>query len=150
MPVINYEILNLRLQKSIFLPNHAYKKPENSDRISLSISMRNEGEFFQNNTRVNFLQSFKTNAAPEMPFSLEVEFAALFALTAPVPQAEHDSLIHLVFAHMVFPHTREYVAETTRRGGFPPLILDLGLFEDKHNNRSGTELESANGQKWIH
>jgi preprotein translocase subunit SecB len=98
----------------------------------------------------NFIQSFKTQAGPESPFSLEVEFAAVFALSTPVLPFEQNTLIHQVFSQLVFPHTREYVAETTRRGGYPPLILNLGLFQDSQTNGSGTAVESLYGSKWLH
>ncbi|MDR0621643.1 MAG: protein-export chaperone SecB [Deltaproteobacteria bacterium] len=147
---INFDMIKLRLQKSMFLHNPQYKQPARGEVIALGLSLRNAAEFSQNGALANFIQSFKTQAGPEVPFSLEVEFAAVFALSAPVPQPEQDTLVHKHFPQMVFPYTREYVAETTRRGGYPPLILNLGLFQDNQTNGSGTATESIVGSKWPH
>jgi preprotein translocase subunit SecB len=150
MTRINYDMVRLRLQKTVFLHNPSYQQPVKGEVIALGLSLRNGGEFFQDDTMANFLQSIKTQASPDVPFSLEVEFAAVFAMTISVPQSEQNTFIHQIFPQMVFPHTREYVAETTRRGGYPPLILNLGLFQDNQSNGSEDTIFSLNGPKWIH
>ncbi|MDR3135047.1 MAG: protein-export chaperone SecB [Deltaproteobacteria bacterium] len=150
MTRINFDMVKLRLQKSIFLQNPNYKQPARGEIIALGLSLRNAGDFSPTNPTANFIQSFKTQAGPEVPFSLEVEFAAVFALSTQAPLADQDALVHSLFPQMVFPYTREYVAETTRRGGYPPLILNLSLFQDIQNNGSGTTVESLCGTKWTH
>lgn len=146
----SYDLIKLRLQKSIFLHNPNYQQPARGEVIALGLSLRNAADFSQNGSLANFIQSFKTQAGPDVPFSLEVEFAAVFSLATPIPQAEQDTFIHKLFPQMVFPYTREYVAETTRRGGYPPLILNLGLFQDTQTNGSKTTTESIYGTKWPH
>jgi preprotein translocase subunit SecB len=151
MTRINYEMVRLRLQKSVFLLNPNYQQPPQGEVIALGLNLRNGGEFFQNDSMANFVQCFQTRGGgSEVPFSLEVEMAALFSLSAPVPANEHQAFIHQIFPQMVFPHTREYIAEITRRGGFPPLLLNLGLFQDQQKTDSASTLELLSGSKWIH
>ncbi|MDR1677661.1 MAG: protein-export chaperone SecB [Deltaproteobacteria bacterium] len=150
MTKINFEMTRLRLQKSFFLHNPNYQEPKMGEMIALGLSLRNGAEFSQNNTIALFLQSFKTQAGPEVPFSLEVDFSAVFSLTTPITPADYENLTHQIFPQMVFPYTREYVAEITRRGGYPPLILKLGLFQDNQNSGSGATVESLSSTKWIH
>jgi hypothetical protein len=147
---INFETVRLRLQKSVFLQNPNFQQPPQGELIAMGLSLRNGGEFFQNDTMANFLQSFKTQNVLTAPFSLEVEFAAVFSLSASLPPSEHNIYINQHFPQMVFPYTREYVAEISRRGGFPPLLLNLGLFQDTQQQGSGTEHESVSGSKCVH
>jgi preprotein translocase subunit SecB len=143
-------MVKLRLQKSIFLHNPNYRQPARGEVIALGLSLRNAADFSQNGTTANFIQSFKTQNGPEVPFTLEVEFAAVFALTGPISPAEQENYIHKIFPQMVFPYTREFVAETTRRGGYPPLILNLGLFQDSRSDGSTSASEPLIGSKWPH
>ncbi|MDR2301815.1 MAG: protein-export chaperone SecB [Deltaproteobacteria bacterium] len=150
MSAISFDMIKLRLQKSIFLHNPAYRQPARGEVIALGLSLRNAADFINNGTVANFLQCFKTQTGPDAPFSLEVEFAAVFALSGPINPADQDAYVHKLFAQMVFPYTREFVAETTRRGGYPPLILNLGLFQDSRSEGSTSEGEPLVGSKWPH
>ncbi|MDR0356214.1 MAG: protein-export chaperone SecB [Deltaproteobacteria bacterium] len=150
MSRINVEMVRMRLQKSVFLLNHQFQQPPQGEVITLGLNLRNWGEFYQNYTMVNFIQFFKTQGESNVPFSLELEMAAVFSLSAPVPLAEQNSFVHKTLAQMVFPHTREYVAEITRRGGFPPLLLNLGGFQEGEGVESSPAMTSVSGSKWIH
>jgi preprotein translocase subunit SecB len=148
MTGISFDMVKIRLQKSIFVHNPGYVQPEKDEVIALGLSLRNAGEFVQNDTMCNLLQSFKTHPGPNIPFSLEVEFAAIFALSAPAPKAEQDAFLKKVFPQMVFPNTREYVAEITRRAGYPPLLISMGLFRDPQNPDSTASIVAR--AKWTH
>ena len=124
MTVINYELTQIRLTKTVFFPNPAYRPPAEGQPVALSLSLENRGVFNSQGDRVEFVQSFKTTGGVSLPFSLEVEFAAVFNLGLAVSPEDYDGLIQRLFPQGVFPFTREYVAETTRRAGFPPLVLN--------------------------
>jgi preprotein translocase subunit SecB len=124
MPVISYDLSQIRLTKSVFFPNPEYRPPVDGQPVSLNLSLDHRGLFNPEGTMVEFVQSFQTTGGVSLPFSLEVEFAAIFTLSLAVPPADQENLIQKLFPQVVFPFTREYIAETTRRGGFPPLILN--------------------------
>jgi preprotein translocase subunit SecB len=123
MTVINYELSQIRLAKSVFFPNPEYRPPQ-TQAIPLNLRFDNRGAFNDRCDVVDFVQGFQTTGGVALPFTLEVELVAVFNLSAPVPPSEHDRFIHRFLPQAVFPFTREYIADITRRGGFPPLILN--------------------------
>jgi preprotein translocase subunit SecB len=122
--VISYELSQIRLTKSVFFPNPGYSPPAPGQPVALSLSLENQGTFNQDGTMVEFVQAFQTAGGVDLPFSLEVEFLAVFTLSGAVPNEDRENLIQRLFPQVVFPFTREYIAEVTRRGGFPPLVLN--------------------------
>jgi preprotein translocase subunit SecB len=146
---INFELNKLRLIKSLFTTNPGYHPPAPGELIAMGVTLRNGGEFSADGGQAHFVQSFKTQAAYEMPFSLEVEFEALFALSAPVSQDEQEPFLVQVFPQVIFPFMREYVAETTRRAGFPPLLINQSFYPDSPGEVSDSG-EKVVTSKWVH
>jgi preprotein translocase subunit SecB len=75
----------------------------------------------------------KVNASSEEPlFVLELEYAGLFELVN-IPAELMERVLLVDSAFTLFPFARRIVADATRDGGFPPLILEpidfVGLFE---------------------
>lgn len=59
----------------------------------------------------------------ELPFALSNTIAGHFVLEE-VPEADAlKALIHVNCAAILFPFVREAIAESTRKGGFNPLLL---------------------------
>ncbi|MCL2029519.1 MAG: protein-export chaperone SecB [Deltaproteobacteria bacterium] len=137
----NIEMYQLKLIKSVFAVN-VDRQPQEG-RISIGVSLRNNGEFLEDGRRAQFVQRFRTSDPETAPFFLDVEFWALFLLEPPPLPLEWPYYVRQVLPQMVFPYLREYVAETTRRGGFTPLIINQSIFgEDADQNQEGP--------KWIH
>ena len=128
--VINYEVSQLRLHKCVFFPNPAYRPPEKPGPVATRLALDNRGTFSPARDSVEFTQSFSTGNGPELPFFLEVEFLALFNLSQPAPPEAFDHLVNRIFPPAVFPFMREFIAETTRRGGYPPLLLNPASASD--------------------
>jgi hypothetical protein len=145
---INFELNKLRLIKSLFTTNPGYHPPAPGELIAMGVSLSNGGEFSADGGQAHFLQSFKTQSNYEMPFSLEVEFEALFALSSPVAKAEQEPYLVHFFPQVIFPFMREYVAETTRRAGFPPLLINQSFYPDSQGE--GDSGEKVVTSKWIH
>ncbi|MDR0549666.1 MAG: protein-export chaperone SecB [Deltaproteobacteria bacterium] len=146
---INFELNKLRLIKSLFTTNPGYHPPAPGELIAMGVTLRNGGEFSADGGQAHFVQSFKTQAAYEMPFSLEVEFEALFALSAPVAHADREPFLVHIFPQVIFPFMREYVADTTRRAGFPPLLINQSFYPDSPSEVDG-QTEKVVTSKWIH
>ncbi|MDR3204016.1 MAG: protein-export chaperone SecB [Deltaproteobacteria bacterium] len=146
---INCQMVNLRLKKTIFVHNPNFQPPPQGQHIAVALHLQNGGNF-EDDTTVNFVQNFRTVPGPQMPFNLEVEFEALFTLSEPVPENKKFSYIHLVFPQFVFPHVRDYVAETTKLGGFPPLTLNLELFKDGQRHEFESDVPVVASTKWTH
>jgi preprotein translocase subunit SecB len=148
----NFEMMKLKLLKSIFNQNPNYSEPVGENKVtSITLIIRNAGNFTNEDTRAHFVQSFKTQGSSEMPFTLEVEFGAVFSMSEPVPHHERDYFIHQIFPQLVFPYMREYVAETTRRGGFPPLLINMSLAPEPPSHQEQEEPKNTPSvNKWIH
>jgi len=137
----NIEMHQLKLIKSVFAVN--VERQTTEGRISIGVSLKNNGEFLDEGRRAQFVQRFRTSDPEIAPFFLDVEFWALFVLDPPPLPLEWPHYVRQVLPQMVFPYLREYVAETTRRGGFTPLIINQSIFgEDAEQSDEDT--------KWIH
>jgi hypothetical protein len=120
------------------------------DRVFINVSLENDGEFFEGGRRAHFLQKFSTGTQPSNPFVLEVRFGAVFLLNPPPLPLERPYYVRKVFPQLVFPYLREYVAETTRRGGFTPLVLNHNIlnFDDDFDASAGRT--APEGPQTVH
>lgn len=142
------DLAQLKLIRSLYACNINFR-PVDDERILLGVSMKHSGEFLDEYSRAHFLQRFQIEESPDAPFALDVEFGALFIMDPPIMPLERDHYLKKVFPRVLFPYTREYVAEITRRGGFSPLMLNHTLFENfDEPDRPVTVLPDIS--KWIH
>ncbi|UQZ91055.1 hypothetical protein C4J81_18255 [Deltaproteobacteria bacterium Smac51] len=141
------EMAQLKLIRSLFACNINFRPSE--ERLTIGVTMKHNGEFLDEYSRAHFLQRFHTEESPNVPFTIDVEFGALFLIDPPIMPLERDHYIRRVFPEIVFPYMREYVAETTRRGGFSPLIINHTLFEDI-DDPDTTATYEPDLNKWIH
>jgi preprotein translocase subunit SecB len=56
-------------------------------------------------------------------FAVELVYAGVFRLTN-VPQEQTAPVVMIECPRMLFPFARQVIAESTRNGGFPPLLVD--------------------------
>ena len=138
------EMAHLKLTKSVFTVNSGHG---NEEQFALGISLKNSGDFIDDGRRAIFSQYLKTVTFQDAPFFLEVEFEAVFILDPPPMPLERPHCVNQVFPRIVFPYMREYVAETTRRGGFMPLLLNHSVFDEKNETRTSSDDEKP---KWMH
>jgi hypothetical protein len=148
--VINFELLKLQLLKCNFSHNPGFTEPPEGEISTITLSIGNAGDFSEGGTIAHFVQSFKTQVTDSMPFNLEVEYGAVFSMAAPVPKTKYDQYIHHFFPQQVFPYLREYVAEITRRGGFPPLLFTMSMYADLNREKNDQDTSSQVTAKWIH
>jgi preprotein translocase subunit SecB len=76
----------------------------------------------------------KAEITGSMLFSFELLFAGIFRVRN-VPQENIQPLVMIECPRLLFPFAREIIANCTRNGGFPPLLLDpvdfVGLYRQK-------------------
>ena len=87
----------------------------------------------------NFEVSLRTNAQAsidgEVIFLVELLYAGVFAVNAELSKEEIERILLVDCARDVFPFSRRIIADTTREGGFAPLLLDPVDFEMVYKNR---------------
>ncbi len=72
---------------------------------------------------VSLKLSAKAVADSTVLFITELDYAGLFQLQN-VPQDQLEPLLLIECPRLLFPFARRIVAEITREGGFPPLLID--------------------------
>lgn len=68
-------------------------------------------------------------------FIVELSYGGLFQLPG-VPEEHHAPLLMIEGARMLFPFARAIVAEATRDGGYPPLMVNPIDFVDLFRRRA--------------
>ena len=91
--------------------------------------------------------SAKAVADGTVLFITELDYAGLFQLQN-VPQAQLEPLLLIECPRLLFPFARRIVAEITREGGFPPLLIDpvdfVQLYQQQY--RRAQEAAADSGQ----
>jgi preprotein translocase subunit SecB len=72
---------------------------------------------------VTFQLHCEAKSGDDPVFMVELVYAGLFAL-ANVPQESLQPLLLIECPRLLFPFARRIVADVTRDGGFPPLMID--------------------------
>lgn len=67
-------------------------------------------------------------------FLAELDYAGLFRLTN-VPEADLEAVLVIECPRQIFPFARRILADVTRDGGFPPLMIDPIDFVSLYNQR---------------
>lgn len=68
-------------------------------------------------------------------FLVELVYAGLFIVNPELPEAEHEKILLVDCAAVIFPFARRLIADLVKEGGFPPLILEPLNFEAIYNSK---------------
>ena len=86
-------------------------------------------------------------------FLIAVDYAGLFSI-ANVPEEHIEPILNVHCATLLFPFARSVVANVTKDGGYPPLLIDIIDFSTLYNHRisaaesgddGGADGETADG-----
>ena len=72
---------------------------------------------------VNLSISTKANVEKDVLFNVELVYGGIFRI-AGFPQEHMLPLLFVECPRLLFPFARQIIADATRDGGFPPLMLD--------------------------
>jgi len=88
---------------------------------------------------VILLMEATAKVGDDIGFILELEYAGLFTLN--VPEEHLQPMIFIECPRLLFPFARNILAEVTRDGGFPPLMLGpvdfVAMFQQEILNQEG-------------
>ncbi|MFN4353896.1 protein-export chaperone SecB [Parvibaculum sp.] len=80
-------------------------------------------------------------------FIAEIEYAALFRLVN-IPQADLEAVLVVECPRQIFPFARRILADVTRDGGFPPLMIDpidfVSLYQQRREQMAAQVENAAN------
>ncbi|MED5548107.1 MAG: protein-export chaperone SecB [Pseudomonadota bacterium] len=93
--------------------------------LSIDVRARSAGDdTFEVLLVINARASRKTEAGEDsVVFIAELSYGGLFQL-ANIPDTEREPFLLIECPRMIFPYARRILADTTRDGNFPPLMLD--------------------------
>jgi preprotein translocase subunit SecB len=72
---------------------------------------------------VNLTLSAKASFDKEILFNVELVYGGVFSISG-FPQEHMLPVLFIECPRLLFPFARQIIAEATRNGGFPPLMLD--------------------------
>ncbi len=75
-------------------------------------------------------------------FLVELSYAGLFALNR-VPPDHHRPFLLIEAPRLLFPFARQIIAEITRDGGYPPLLINPIDFLELYRRQAGTEADAG-------
>jgi len=85
----------------------------------------------------------KAAAKDENLFLAELSYAGLFTLQN-IPEERLQQILFVDCPFMLFPYARRIISDTTRDGGFPPLMLEPIDFFAMYRKRAEAQAEAAN------
>lgn len=94
--------------------------PGGGIKIEINVNAKPIGE---NVYEVELTTEAKAGSDEAVIFNLELVYAAVFRIEG-VPRESIHPLIMIEGPRLIFPFARQILADTTRNGGFPPLLID--------------------------
>lgn len=111
----------------------ASDKPPNLD-VNVNVNARPQS---QTDFEVELKLDARAARGDETLFIVEVTYAGLFQLRN-VPAEHVQPLVLIECPRLLFPFARQIVADATRQGGFPPLMIDPVDFTALYRQRVAT------------
>jgi preprotein translocase subunit SecB len=90
--------------------------------INITINVT-PGPMNGNEVEVELKLDVKATSGDEVLFAIELVYAGLFRLTNIPPEAVQP-IIRIECPRLLFPFARQIIADASRNGGFPPLLID--------------------------
>jgi preprotein translocase subunit SecB len=95
---------------------------ENSPQISVSVGV-NPRQLSGNDIEVELRIEVKAMEGENVIFAIELVYAGVFRLSN-VTQETLNPIMFIQCPSLLFPFARHIIADASRNGGFPPLLLD--------------------------
>ena len=92
--------------------------PQMNASVNVQAKQRNENEF-----ECDLKIDVSAKTGEEVVFIAELIYSGVFQLTN-IPQDQVQQIVFIECPRQLFPFARRVIADATRDGGFPPLLLD--------------------------
>jgi preprotein translocase subunit SecB len=109
--------------------------------ISINVNV-NANPIAENDFDVVLTLSAKAAEDKEVLFNAELVYGGVFRLEG-FPQEHLLPLLFIECPRLLFPFARQIIAEATRNGGFPPLMIDPIDFSQMFQQRMAEEQAKA-------
>ncbi|WP_421725345.1 protein-export chaperone SecB [Bauldia sp.] len=120
--------------------------------INITINVE-PGQVTDNEVEVELKVDVKATTGDDntILFAIELVYAGLFRLTN-IPKEAVQPILRVECPRLLFPFARQIIAEASRNGGFPPLLIDpidfLALFRQRlaQAQQAAAAAQSGEGQ----
>ncbi|MBX3489746.1 protein-export chaperone SecB [Parvibaculum sp.] len=105
------------------------EQPSISVKVDVGVNRMSETDY-----EVALKLSAEAKTKDKTMFLVEIDYAGLFRLTN-VPEENLEAVLVIECPRQIFPFARRIVADLTRDGGYPPLMIDpidfVGLYQQR-------------------
>jgi preprotein translocase subunit SecB len=101
--------------------------------INISINVH-AGQMVNNEVEVELKLDVRAAEGQSVLFAIELAYAGMFRLTNIPPEAVQP-LLMIECPRLLFPFARQIIADASRNGGFPPLMIDPVDFVSLYRQR---------------
>jgi preprotein translocase subunit SecB len=116
------------------------KAPGININVNVNANPLSETEF-----DVNLTLSAKAGVDKDVLFNVELVYGGVFAIKG-FPKEHTLPILFIECPRLLFPFARQIIADATRNGGFPPLLLDPIDFAQMFQQRMAEEQARAKVQ----
>jgi preprotein translocase subunit SecB len=121
---------------------HTLIKPDEKPKVTVNVSLK-AGKFNENLFELTMKIAARADGEANAIFIVELDYCAIIQLVN-IPEERQEQVLFIDCAAMLFPFARRVLADVTRDGGFPPMLLEpidfIGLYE---YNKSLTPAKAA-------
>lgn len=103
--------------------------------VSIHVDVKAASASEQGVYEVTLTLKAEATTAESTIFIVELSYAGLFSLPG-VPPEHHHPVVMIECPRLLFPFARSIVADTTREGGYPPLMLNPIDFADLYRRQA--------------
>ena len=96
---------------------------QNQPEVSVSIDVRSE-HLEARSYEVTLILRVGATVAGKSAFLVDLQYGALIEVAEEVPDEQLEALLLTEGPRFIFPFARSTVADVTREGGFPPLVIN--------------------------
>ncbi|HVZ14220.1 MAG TPA: protein-export chaperone SecB [Bauldia sp.] len=124
-------------------PQSLRMRPGSSPNINISIGVQS-APLGNNEFEVELRIDARATDGQAVMFAIELVYAGVFRFTnIPPEQARAVALIEC--PRLIFPFARQIVADASRNGGFPPLLIDPVDFVAMYRQQMASEMGQGAG-----
>ena len=125
-------------------PQSLRMRPGSSPNINISIGVQS-APLGNNEFEVELRIDARATDGQAVLFAIELVYAGVFRFTN-IPPEQSRAVALIECPRLIFPFARQIVAEASRNGGFPPLLIDPVDFVAMYRQQMANEAAGASGQ----
>jgi preprotein translocase subunit SecB len=111
------------------------EQPQIAVQVDVNVRRLSETDF-----EITLGVDVKARARDDTMFLVELQYAGLFRLEN-IPAESLEPMLLIECPRQIFPFARRIIADVTRDGGFPPLMIDpidfVGLYQQRREAAAG-------------